>query len=62
MGRRSDMTNKSILIALVISLIIWIIWTAIEFIQFGEIQNNRICDDVVFKLYYIILAIAFSKW
>jgi hypothetical protein len=62
MGRRSDMTIKSIFIALFISLIIYIVWATIEWIEFGEIQNNRTCDDVVFVLYYIVLAIGFSKW
>lgn len=56
------MTNKSILIAFVISIIIYLVWCDIEFFQFGEIQDNRVCDDVVFLIYFIALAIGYSKW
>ena len=62
MGKGNSMNPKSILITLIISIIIYIVWIVIELIEFGDIQNNRTCDDVVFILYFIALAIGYSKW
>ena len=52
----------SLLIAFVINLAITTIWYRLEYLQFGELQWNRKCDNVVSFLYFIALWIGFSKW
>lgn len=47
--------------ACIVSLAISEVWFVLEYIQFGELQGNRICDNVVFVLYLIALWYAFSK-
>ena len=50
------------IIALTITYPITMLWEVIEYLQFGEIQNGRICDNIVCLLYFIALWIGFSKW
>lgn len=45
----------------VISLAISAIWFVLEYMQFGELQGNRTCDNVVFVLYLLALWYAFSR-
>ena len=54
--------GKGLIIAVLISLAILAVWYGLEYQQFGTLQHNRRCDDVVFYLYLIALAIGFSKW
>lgn len=53
---------KGLMIAIAISYSIAMIWEFIECLQFGEIQHGRICDDIVYILYFIVLWIGFSRW
>lgn len=55
------MTGKGFMHAAVISIVIYIIWTFLEFWQFGEIQGDRICDNVVYVIYFMALWCGFSK-
>lgn len=55
------MTGKGFVKAAVISIVIYIIWTFLEFLQFGEIQGDRICDNVVYVIYFVALCYGFSK-
>lgn len=43
------------------SISISVVWAVLEYIQFGELQDNRICDNVVFVLYLFALWYAFSQ-
>ena len=52
----------SLLIAFIINLAITTIWYRLEYLQFGELQWDRKCDNVVGVLYFIALWIGFSKW
>ena len=52
----------SLLVAFIINLAITAIWYRLEYLQFGELQWNRKCDNVVSVLYFIALWIGFSKW
>lgn len=47
--------------ACIVSLAISAVWFVLEYAQFGELQGNRECDNVVFILYLIALWYAFSK-
>lgn len=47
--------------ATLISFAIMSIWYRTEYEQFGELQWNRKCDDIVCLLYFIALWIGFSK-
>ena len=47
---------------LAITYLITIFWEFIEYLQFGEIQHGRVCDNFVCLLYFIALWIGFSKW
>lgn len=49
-------------IALLISLAVLAVWYGLEYMQFGELQHNRQCDEVIFWMYLVALAIGFSKW
>lgn len=53
---------KGLIIALTITYLITMLWEFIEYLQFGEIQHGRICDNIVCLLYFIALWIGFSKW
>ena len=53
---------KSLIVALVINYAISAVWYISEYKQFGELQWNRKCDNIVSTLYLIVLWIAFSKW
>jgi hypothetical protein len=53
---------KGIALALLISTAITFVWYGLEWIEFGELQWNRGCDNIVYFLYTIALAIGFSKW
>lgn len=53
---------KGLIIALIISYLIAMFWEFIEYLQFGKIQSDRICDSVVYVLYFVALWIGFSKW
>lgn len=53
---------KGLIIAAVISYPIAMLWEFIEYLQFGKIQSDRICDNFVCLLYFIALWIGFSKW
>lgn len=55
-------TIKSLIVALVINYVITAIWYIFEYKQFGELQWNRKCDNIVSILYLIALWIGFSKW
>ena len=52
----------SLLVAFIINLAITTNWYRVEYQQFGELQWNRKCDNVVSVLYFIALWIGFSKW
>lgn len=47
--------------ALIVSLAILAVWYMREWIEFGELQWDRECDNVVFVLYFFALWYAFSK-
>lgn len=51
---------KALIKACVVSLVISLIWFLVEYIQFGELQGNRICDNVVYVLYLLVLWYLFS--
>ena len=53
---------KSLIAALIINYAISAIWYIAEYKQFGELQWNRKCDNIVSTLYLIALWIAFGKW
>ena len=53
---------KSFLISVLITLAITAIWYGFEWIQFGELQWERECDNVVTYLYLIALTIGYTKW
>ena len=46
--------------AILANYLMLIPWRFFEYLQFGELQLNRHCDDVVWLLYLIILYIAFK--
>lgn len=47
--------------AILANYLMLIPWRFFEYLQFGELQLNRHCDDVVWLLYFIILYIAFKS-
>lgn len=51
---------KAFIKACVVSLVISLIWFLVEYIQFGELQGNRICDNVVYVFYLLVLWYLFS--
>lgn len=53
---------KGFIIASIVSLLIIAIWYVLEYMQFGQLQWNRQCDEVVSLLYFIALWVAFSRW
>lgn len=53
---------KSFLLSVLITLSITTIWYGLEWIQFGELQWDRECDNVVTYLYLIALTIGYTKW
>jgi len=40
----------------VINLAIGCIWYGLEFTQFGTLQWNRICDNCVYIIYFVLVA------
>lgn len=55
------MNVKGFIRAAVVSWAIIAVWYAAEYIQFGELQWNRECDEIVSALYFVALWVAFSK-
>ena len=47
--------------ALVVNLAVAAIWFITEYRQYGELQQDRKCDNIVFFLYFIILWYLFSR-
>lgn len=47
--------------ALTINLAVTAIWYALEWMQFGELQFNRECDNVVSTIYLFVLWYLFWK-
>lgn len=45
----------------IVSLAISAVWFVLEYAQFGELQGGRVCDNVVFVLYLLVLWYLFSK-
>lgn len=51
---------KGFIISILITLAITSVWYASEYKQFGKLQWDRKCDNVVTILYFIALWIGFS--
>ena len=47
--------------SVLVSFAILAVWYGFEWIQFGELQFDRDCDNAVFLLYLIALTVAFYK-
>ncbi len=47
--------------ALIVNLAVTAIWYASEWLQFGELQFNRECDNIVSFIYLLILWYLFYK-
>lgn len=45
----------------IVSLAISAVWFVLEYAQFGELQRDRVCDNVVFVLYLFVLWYLFSQ-
>lgn len=45
----------------IVSLAISAVWFVLEYSQFGELQGDRVCDNVVFVLYLLVLWYLFSQ-
>lgn len=56
------LTNKGMLLAFLVCLAITGIWYGLEWIEFGELQWNRECDNIIEFLYFFALWVGFSKW
>lgn len=54
------LTMKGFIIATLITLAITAVWYGLEYQQFGELQWDRLCDEVVSGLYFLALWIGFS--
>lgn len=52
--------GKGLIIAVFFSAIIYLIWIALEFTQYKELQSDRLCDNVVFAIYFLLLWWGFS--
>ncbi|MDD3253929.1 MAG: hypothetical protein PHV18_15400 [Lachnospiraceae bacterium] len=46
--------------ALIVNMAISAVWYAIEWMQYGELQWDRECDDVVWWLYLLVLWYLFA--
>lgn len=53
---------RSVLEASITNLAIWAIWYLYEYREFGELQFNRECDNIVAVLYFVLTAVLFYKW
>ena len=53
---------KAVGVAFVITMAISAVWYGVEYMQFGTLQWDRECDNIVSTLYMIALTIGFSKW
>lgn len=51
----------ALLVALVISFAIMAVWQDLEYRQFGELQQNRQCDNVVAILYFLVIWFLLAK-
>lgn len=49
-----------ILKALIVNLAVLAIWYGTEYIEFGELQLHRECDNIVWWVYFIILCYLFA--
>lgn len=47
--------------ALMVNMAISIIWYELEWAQYKELQWNRVCDNVVWVLYLLVLWWLFAK-
>ena len=45
----------------IVSLAISAVWFVLGYAQFGALQGGRVCDNVVFVLYLLVLWYLFSK-
>ena len=52
---------KAFMKALIVNYAIAAVWFVEEYHQFGELQWNRECDNLVWILYLLILTYAFMK-
>lgn len=55
------LTVKGFVIAALITLAITSVWYGFEYLQFGELQWDRRCDEVVTVLYFFALWVGFSN-
>lgn len=53
---------KGFIYAALVTMAITAVWYAFEYMQFGTLQWERQCDEVVSTLYFVALWIAFSRW
>lgn len=47
--------------ALIVNLAVAAIWFVAEYKQYGELQWDRECDNIVFWTYFVILWYLFSR-
>lgn len=47
--------------AFIVNMAISVIWYASEYIQFGELQWDRQCDNIVWYIYLLVLWYLFHK-
>lgn len=47
--------------SLIVNLAISAIWMVFEYVQFGELQFNRGCDNIVFAIYFGVIWFLFYK-
>lgn len=52
---------RALLLALVISLAKIAVWQILEYWQFGELQQDRQCDNVVAILYFLTIWFLLAK-
>lgn len=55
-------TIKGMLLAFLICLAIAGVWYGLEWIEFGELQWDRECDNIISCLYFCALCIGYSRW
>lgn len=59
--KKLPLNFKGFTITCLISLAILAVWYASEYRQFGELQWNRQCDEIIYWLYFVALWIGFSR-
>lgn len=47
--------------AVVVNLAVSTVWYVLEYHQYGELQWDRECDNVVFTIYFFIIWYLFSR-